>query len=80
MLTVHGDSRSGNCYAALRVMDRHLRGSEFFSGGVYSIADMALYAYTHIAHEGGFSLKELPALRAWLDRVKTQPLRVAMDS
>jgi glutathione S-transferase len=66
-------------YAALGVMERHLAAHAFFAGGRYSIADIALYAYTHVAHEGGFDLAGFPAVRAWLDRVKAQPKYVGMD-
>ncbi len=60
-------------HAALAVMDSHLRGREFFVAGRYGIADIALYAYTHVAHEGGFDLAPYPALRAWLARVAARP-------
>ncbi len=60
-------------YAALRVMDAHLQERRFFVDDRYSIADISLYAYTHVAHEGGFDLFDLPALRAWLERVGKQP-------
>jgi glutathione S-transferase len=59
--------------AALQVMETHLRGHDFFVGGRYTIADVALYAYTHVADEGGFDLAGLPAVRAWLERVRGQP-------
>jgi glutathione S-transferase len=59
--------------AALRVMETHLREHDFFVAGRYTIADVALYAYTHVADEGGFDLAPLPALRAWLARVRSQP-------
>jgi glutathione S-transferase len=59
--------------AALAVMDGHLRGRRFFVGESYSIADIALYAYTHVADEGGFDLEPYPAVRAWLERVRAQP-------
>ena len=59
--------------AALEVMEQHLRARSFFVGDSYSIADIALYAYTHVAHEGGFDLAPHPAVRAWLDRVAAQP-------
>jgi glutathione S-transferase len=45
----------------------------FFVGDRYTIADIALYAYTHVAHEGGFDLEGFPAVRAWLGRVAAQP-------
>jgi glutathione S-transferase len=60
-------------YAALDVMERHLTGRTFFVGDRYSIADIALYAYTHVAHEGGFDLGAYPQVRTWLERVRAQP-------
>jgi len=60
-------------YAALGVMERHLESRQFFVGDRYSIADIALYAYTHVAHEGGFELGRFPAILAWLGRVARQP-------
>ena len=50
------------------------------SGGGYSIADVSLYAYTHVAHEGGFELEAYPAIRAWLERVAAQPGHVPIDA
>ena len=66
-------------YAALGVMERQLAEHEFFAGARYSIADIALYAYTHVAHEGGFDLKGFPAVRDWLARVRGQPNHVGME-
>jgi glutathione S-transferase len=63
-------------YDALGVMEGHLRSREWFVGERYSIADIALYAYTHVADEGGFDLATSPAIRAWLDRVKSQPRHI----
>jgi glutathione S-transferase len=60
-------------HQALAVMERHLAGGAFFVDDVYSIADIALYAYTHVAEEGGFALAGYPAVRAWLARVAAQP-------
>ena len=59
--------------AALAVMERHLTTRRFFVGERYTIADIALYAYTHVAHEGGFDLAPYPAVRAWLGRVAAEP-------
>jgi glutathione S-transferase len=67
-------------YRALDAMEGHLAGHEFLVGARYSIADIALYAYTHVAHEGGFELERYPAIRAWLDRVAWQPGHVAIDA
>jgi glutathione S-transferase len=63
-------------YEALEVMDSHLEDHDFFVAGRYSIADIALYAYTHVADEGGFDLDGYPAVRAWLDRVRSQPAHI----
>ncbi len=62
--------------AALGVMERHLGTRTFFVGERYSIGDIALYAYTHVAEEGGFALAPFPAVRRWLERVRTQPKHV----
>jgi glutathione S-transferase len=59
-------------YAALAVMERHLATRSFFVADRYSIADIALYAYTHVADEGGFDLARFPAVQAWLARVRSQ--------
>lgn len=59
--------------AALQVMERHLAANRFFVADRYTIADIALYAYTHVADEGGFDLSPFEAIRAWLDRVRGQP-------
>lgn len=58
---------------ALLVMERYLASRPFFVAGRYTIADIALYAYTHVAEEGGFTLAPYPAIRAWLERVAAQP-------
>jgi len=65
-------------YAALDVMESHLEHNDFFVGGRYSIADIALYGYTHVADEGGFDLAAYPAIRNWLDNVAKQPGHIAM--
>jgi glutathione S-transferase len=67
-------------YAALDAMERHLSGRSFLVDGRYTIADISLYAYTHVAHEGGFELEPYPAIRAWLERVAAQPGHVAIDA
>jgi glutathione S-transferase len=64
--------------AALRVMEQHLAARRFFVGERYSIADIALYAYTHVAGEGGFDLAPLPAVRAWIARVAAEPRHLAI--
>jgi glutathione S-transferase len=65
-------------YHALRVMETHLKRHDFFAADRYTIADIALYAYTHIAHECDFDLSPFPAIRSWLRRIAGQPGHVAM--
>lgn len=64
---------------ALRVMNAHLTKHDFFVAGRFTIADIALYAYTHVAHLGDFDLSPYAAVRQWLARVEAQPDYVAMD-
>ena len=66
-----GKRRQGQ--AALAVMEEHLQANPFFVGAGYSIADIALYAYTHVAAEGGFDLSPFPAVQRWIARVAEQP-------
>lgn len=66
-------------HQALRVMAGHLARRDFFVGDRYSIADIALFAYTHVAAEGGFELAEFPAVSAWIERVRAQPAYVGMS-
>jgi glutathione S-transferase len=63
-------------YQALDVMERALDGRKFFVDDRFGLADVALYAYTHVADEGGFDLGKYPAIRAWLDRVAALPRHV----
>jgi glutathione S-transferase len=67
-------------YAAFDAMEDHLRERCFMVAGRFTIADIALYAYTHVAHEGGFDLGEYPAIASWLRRVAETPGHVAMDA
>ncbi|MER9134044.1 glutathione S-transferase family protein [Mesorhizobium sp. M0768] len=64
---------------ALGVMDKHLAGSTYFAGNVLSVADIALYAYTHTAETGGFQLDAYPAVAAWLKRVEADPGHVPLE-
>ena len=67
-------------YDTLDKMEAHLAAREFFVAGRYSIADIALYGYTHVAHEGGFDMSRYPAINAWLERVASQPGHVTIDA
>ncbi|PSJ43032.1 glutathione S-transferase family protein [Allosphingosinicella deserti] len=66
--------------AALELMDEHLAANAFFVGDRLTLADIALYAYTHVADGGGFDLGAYPAVQAWLTRVAATPGYVAMDA
>lgn len=70
--------RMAGC-AALDLMDRHLAGHAFFAGDTVTLADIALFAYTHVAEEGGFGLGDYPHVGAWIARVQALPGFVAMD-
>lgn len=65
-------------YKALKVMERQLQLTPYLVGDQFSIADVALYAYTHVANEGGFELDAYPGVQAWLARVASHPKHVAM--
>ena len=67
-------------HAALAAMERHLAGRTFFVADEFSLADISLYAYTHVAHEGDFDLNPYPAIGAWLERVAAQPGHVPIDA
>jgi glutathione S-transferase len=67
-------------YRALGVMEKHLTRHDFFAANTYTIADIALYSYTHVAHLCDFDLAPFPAVRAWLARVADQSGHIAMDS
>ena len=65
-------------YKALDVMEQQLARTPYLVGDCYSIADVTLYAYTHVAHQGGFDLSGYPAIRSWLQRVASHPRHVGM--
>ena len=73
------ESRRGGGYMALDVMERELSDHDFIANDSYSIADIALYAYTHVADEGGFDLGEYPQINAWLGRIQDQDGFVPMS-
>jgi glutathione S-transferase len=65
---------------ALAAMERHLEGRQYLVGDGLTLADVALYAYTHVADEGGLDLERYPAVQAWLDRVASEPGHVTIDA
>ena len=70
-------SEAGN--RALGVMEQRLSGADWLAGSAYSVADIALYAYTHVAGEGGFDLQPYPGIRAWIERVASEPGHVPIE-
>jgi glutathione S-transferase len=74
------EARRAGGYRALDALERHLSENEFLVAGRYTIADIALYAYTHVAAEGGFDLERYSAIRAWLARVAAQPGHVPISA
>ena len=66
-------------YLALDAMERYLAGRTWFVGDRYTIADIALYAYTHVADEGGFDLSGYPEINSWLSRVADEPGHITID-
>ena len=75
------ESRTKQGYRALDAMERHLEGGgPYLVGSSLTLADIALYAYTHVAHEGRFDLAGYPAIGAWLERVAAEPGHVTIDA
>jgi glutathione S-transferase len=74
------EERKAAGYRALAAMERHLDGRELLVGGGLTLADIALYAYTHVAPEAGFDLEPYPAIRAWLGRIAGEPGHVPIDT
>lgn len=67
-------------YAALNVMEQHLKERDFFVANQYTIADIALYAYTHVAEEGGFDLTKFFAINDWFKRIESQPRHITIHN
>jgi glutathione S-transferase len=67
-------------YRALDAMERHLEGRAYLVGDAITLADLVLYAYTHVAHEGGLDLDRYPAIRGWLERVAAEPGHVPIEA
>ncbi len=65
---------------ALSVIEQHLSNHNFFVGDIYTIADIGLYAYTHVADEGGFDLNKYPAILAWFKRIKAHPKHILITN
>ena len=74
------EERTAAGHRALAAMERHLDGRPYLVGDGLTLADVALYAYTHVADEGGFALGDYPAIRAWLARVAAEPGHVPITA
>ena len=74
------ESKQQGGHKALAVMDQQLQQTPFLVGDELTTADISLYAYTHVAHEGGFELTPYPAIQGWLSRVQATPGYVAMET
>jgi glutathione S-transferase len=73
------EAKQAGGHAALAVMERHLASADYLVGDSLTIADISLYAYTHVAEEGGFSLDAYPSVRAWMSRLASHPRHVTMS-
>ena len=73
------DVKQQGGYKALQVMEHQLAKTPYMVGDVYSLADISLYAYTHVAEEGGFELAEYPHIRSWFKRIESHPLHIQMS-
>jgi glutathione S-transferase len=67
-------------YLAFDAMESYLAGNDYLAAGRYTLADIALYAYTHVAHEGGFDMSGYPAIAAWVERVASRPGHVPITA
>jgi glutathione S-transferase len=74
------EERTAAGYRALDALERGLDGRNWLVGDAMTLADIALYAYTHVAHEGSFDLGRYPAIRTWLARVASEPGHVSIDA
>ena len=74
------EARRRGAEAALQALEGHLQGREYLVGERYSVADIALYAYTHVAEQAGMPLQGYPAIRTWLDRVAARPGHVPITA
>ncbi|HEV2590465.1 MAG TPA: glutathione binding-like protein, partial [Gaiellaceae bacterium] len=74
------EQRTKSGYKVLDTLESHIADREWFVGGSMTLADVALYAYTHVAPEGGFDLEPYPGIRNWIARVEAQPGHVAIDA
>jgi glutathione S-transferase len=73
------EEKKAGGYNALAIMEQQLLRQPFITGDKYNIADIALFAYTHVADEGGFNLEDLPAIGEWIERIKGRPNYVPMN-
>ncbi|WP_422413631.1 MULTISPECIES: glutathione S-transferase family protein [unclassified Endozoicomonas] len=73
------ESKQEGGHKALQVMEQQLQKTPYLAGNKLTTADISLYGYTHVAGEGGFDLKEYPAIMQWIDRIQSQPKYIGME-
>ena len=73
------ESKQQGGHKALAVMEQQLKATPFLVGSKLSTADISLYGYTHVAHEGGFDLSQYPSIQQWLARIESHPRYIGMD-
>jgi len=76
---VEFESKQQGGHKALSIIEQQLGETDFLIGNTPTIADISLYAYTHVAHEGGFDLQDYPNIRKWFSRIESLPNYVMMD-
>lgn len=74
------EGKKAGGYKALSILDAQLENRDYLLGDRMSVADIALFAYTHVADEGGFDLSDYASIRHWIDRIRARPAFVAMDA
>ncbi|WP_444996677.1 glutathione S-transferase family protein [Aliikangiella sp. IMCC44359] len=72
------ESKQPGGHKALAIMEKQLNKTQYLVGNQYTIADISLFAYTHVAHEGGFDLSHYPAIEQWIQRIQSHPKHVTM--
>ncbi|ADZ93085.1 glutathione S-transferase family protein [Marinomonas mediterranea] len=73
------EAKQAGGHKALKVMEEQLQSTLYLVGNDITIADISLYGYTHVAHEGGFDLSEYPAIQKWIDRIQSHPNYISME-
>ena len=73
------EAKQAGGHKALKVMEEQLQKTPYLVGDELTVADISLYGYTHVAHEGGFDLSEYPAIQQWIERIQSNPKYISME-